>query len=580
MRFDEALSARDSLAKHIYAQLFDMIVLQVNNSLVQKGKSKNSIGVLDIYGFETFAINSFEQFCINYANEKLQQQFCQHVFKLEQEEYLKEKLSWTKIEFYDNQPCIDLIEAKLGVLDLLNEECRMPKGSDESWANKLYDKHLKKHNNFDKPRTSNVAFIIRHFADNVEYQVVNFVSKNRDSVNQEQVSILRGSKFDLVAKLFQEKKEKNVPPPKPGHRKTNLKSTVGKQFSESLKSLMVCLNATTPHYVRCIKPNDQKAEFCFEPNRAVEQLRACGVLETVRLSAAGFPGRWTYKDFRTRYRVLLKGKEPRMEPRKACETLLIRLIPDDDKYAFGKTKIFFRAGQVALMEKWRIDRLNRCAVIIQKFIKMFIYRRQYLKMKQITLKVQTVARGYLARKHLQDLRNNKAALSIQSWWKMVVARRRYQRLRRGVLLIQSKIRQQTGKDKLVKLKQNDAATTIQAAWRRYRSQKAFAKNIRRIVRIQCLWRVRKAKQEYRHLRAEARNVNKIKDLNKGLENKIMELKRKLDSKTAEFKEEKDNLQKGNIFAYPDWMQRTSYLHFSVICILQLFSSAILRQYHL
>ena len=161
----------------------------------------------------------------------------------------------------------------------------MPKGSDESWATKLYDKHLKKHKNFDKPRTSNVAFIIRHFADNVEYQVVDFVSKNRDAVNEEQVSILRGSKFDLVGKLFQEPKPKaGAKTAKPGARNKSFKATVGKQFSESLQSLMTKLNATTPHYVRCIKPNDEKAEFSFTPARAVEQLRACGVLETVRFT--------------------------------------------------------------------------------------------------------------------------------------------------------------------------------------------------------------------------------------------------------------------------------------------------------
>lgn len=128
LRFDEAQTAKDALAKFIYAQLFNLLVDQVNASLVTKQKAKNTIGVLDIYGFETFEVNSFEQFCINYANEKLQQQFCCHVFKLEQEEYQKEKLNWTKIEFYDNQPCIDLIESKLGVLDLLDEECKMPKG--------------------------------------------------------------------------------------------------------------------------------------------------------------------------------------------------------------------------------------------------------------------------------------------------------------------------------------------------------------------------------------------------------------------------------------------------------------------
>ena len=226
-----------------------------------------------------------------------------------------------------------------------------------------------------------------------------------------------------------------------------MKATVGKQFSDSLKSLMEKLNSTTPHYVRCIKPNDEKAEFwCvfqsprlkifsikFLKNRIVLLLlgllnnyelvvfwklsdfrpldflddgltKAClknkiknrkknqQILNIIILNKCVSLFLKLLKDFRTRYRVLLRGKEPKMEPRKACESLLTRLIPDEDKYAFGKTKIFFRAGQVAIMEKWRIDRLNRCAVIIQKFIKMFIYRRQYIRMQQITLKLQSAAR--------------------------------------------------------------------------------------------------------------------------------------------------------------------------------------------
>ncbi|XP_043532997.1 unconventional myosin-Va [Chiloscyllium plagiosum] len=173
----QAINARDALAKHIYASLFNWIVLHVNQALQASVKQHSFIGVLDIYGFETFEINSFEQFCINYANEKLQQQFNMHVFKLEQEEYMKEQIPWTLIDFYDNQPCINLIEAKLGILDLLDEECKMPKGSDDTWAQKLYNTHLNKSALFYKPRLSNKAFIIQHFADKVEYQCEGFLEK-------------------------------------------------------------------------------------------------------------------------------------------------------------------------------------------------------------------------------------------------------------------------------------------------------------------------------------------------------------------------------------------------------------------
>ncbi|KAG7242516.1 hypothetical protein INR49_020229 [Caranx melampygus] len=183
----QATNARDALSKHIYAKLFNWIVEHVNKALITNVKQHSFIGVLDIYGFETFEINSFEQFCINYANEKLQQQFNMHVFKLEQEEYMKEQIPWTLIDFYDNQPCINLIEAKMGILDLLDEECKMPKGSDDSWAQKLYNTHLKTCSLFEKPRMSNRAFIIQHFADKVEYQCEGFLEKNKDTVNEEQI---------------------------------------------------------------------------------------------------------------------------------------------------------------------------------------------------------------------------------------------------------------------------------------------------------------------------------------------------------------------------------------------------------
>ena len=210
LRDFQALFARDALAKSIYANLFDWIVLQINKSLRTTGKTNKFIGVLDIYGFETFETNSFEQFCINYANEKLQQQFNLHVFKLEQEEYLKEGIDWKMIDFYDNQPAIDLIEAKLGILDLLDEECRMPKGSDKSWVEKLYDK-CKKYEHFSKPRLSQTAFIVRHFADMVEYESAGFLDKNRDTVMEEQLNILKASNNELLSDLFMEDKKAKDP---------------------------------------------------------------------------------------------------------------------------------------------------------------------------------------------------------------------------------------------------------------------------------------------------------------------------------------------------------------------------------
>lgn len=341
----QATNARDALAKHIYAKLFNWIVDHVNQALHSAVKQHSFIGVLDIYGFETFEINSFEQFCINYANEKLQQQFNMHVFKLEQEEYMKEQIPWTLIDFYDNQPCINLIESKLGILDLLDEECKMPKGTDDTWAQKLYNTHLNKCALFEKPRMSNKAFIIKHFADKVEYQCEGFLEKNKDTVFEEQIKVLKSSKFKMLPELFQDD-EKAISPTsatssgrtpltrvpvkptkgRPGQTAKEHKKTVGHQFRNSLHLLMETLNATTPHYVRCIKPNDFKFPFTFDEKRAVQQLRACGVLETIRISAAGFPSRWTYQEFFSRYRVLMKQKDVLGDRKQTCKNVLEKLI--------------------------------------------------------------------------------------------------------------------------------------------------------------------------------------------------------------------------------------------------------------
>uniref|UniRef100_A0A672S8P9 Unconventional myosin-Vb-like n=1 Tax=Sinocyclocheilus grahami TaxID=75366 RepID=A0A672S8P9_SINGR len=333
MSHAQAVNARDALAKHIYAHLFDWIVEHVNKALHTSTKQHSFIGVLDIYGFETFEINSFEQFCINYANEKLQQQFNSHVFKLEQEEYMKEQIPWTLIDFYDNQPCIDLIEAKLGILDLLDEECKVPKGTDQNWAQKLYSQHSNS-GHFEKPRMSNRSFIVVHFADKVEYQCDGFLEKNRDTVYEEQINILKASQFSPMkisrsGPATSKTSKINVRAAKPvpkGHNREHRK-TVGTQFRNSLHLLMETLNATTPHYVRCIKPNDFKESFVFDSRRAVQQLRACGVLETIRISAAGYPSRWTYPDFFSRYRVLMTKKDMTIGDKKqVCKNLLETLI--------------------------------------------------------------------------------------------------------------------------------------------------------------------------------------------------------------------------------------------------------------
>ncbi|KAM9098685.1 unconventional myosin-Vb isoform X2 [Sarcophilus harrisii] len=552
MSLQQVVNARNALAKHIYAQLFNWIVGQVNKALHTALKQHSFIGVLDIYGFETFEVNSFEQFCINYANEKLQQQFNWHVFKLEQEEYMKEQIPWTLIDFYDNQPCIDLIEAKLGILDLLDEECKVPKGTDQNWAQKLYDRHSSSQH-FQKPRMSNTSFIVLHFADKVEYHSDGFLEKNRDTVYEEQINILKASKFPLVADLFQDDKDtvsatsssgkgtsskisiRSARPPIKAANKEH-KKTVGHQFRTSLNLLMETLNATTPHYVRCIKPNDEKLPFHFDPKRAVQQLRACGVLETIRISAAGYPSRWTYHDFFNRYRVLIKKRELSNTDKKViCKNVLESLIKDPDAFQFGRTKIFFRAGQVAYLEKLRADKVRAATIMIQKTVRGWLQKVKYRRLRGATLTLQRHTRGYLARRLAELLRKTKAAIVIQKQYRMQMVRQAYKRIYRATVTIQAFTRGMFVRRAYRQMLLEHKVTKIQKHARGWMARRRFLQFRRAAIVIQCAFRRLKAKRELKALKIEARSAEHLKRLNVGMENKVVQLQRKIDDQNKEFK---------------------------------------------
>ncbi|XP_070817988.1 unconventional myosin-Va [Chaetodon trifascialis] len=540
MSAQQAVDARDALAKHIYGQMFTWTVQRLNSALCsRRGQTKSFIGVLDIYGFETFDRNSFEQFCINYANEKLQQQFNRHVFHLEQEEYVREELAWSRIEFSDNQQCISLIEGQLGLFDLLDEECRMPKGSDESWVRKLYDQHLtsKPHPHFRKPRMSNSAFIVLHFADMVQYEGDGFLDKNRDTVFEELINILRASQSELVAELFQQQGDVSsvangsVRSGKRATREHRL--TVGFQFRQSLQMLMDTLNSTTPHYVRCIKPNDLKEPFLFDPSRTVQQLRACGVLETIRISAAGYPSRWTYEEFFSRYRILLRGPHSQDQAQASCRQALPQLIPGPDQYCFGKTKVFFRAGQVAVLEKLRAERLRVAAVIIQTRVRGWLVRIRYIRIYWAIVTIQRYCRGALARRLALMLRHSKAALVIQKTYRMVVVRQLFLMIRQATITIQAFTRGTLERRRYRLMVAERAAMLLQARVRGWLARQAYRRVRAAVVFIQCCVRRRAARRELLKLKKEARSVEKYRELNKGMEVKLMQLQLRADQEARE-----------------------------------------------
>ncbi|XP_045562064.1 unconventional myosin-Vc [Salmo salar] len=501
---ERAVNARDALAKQIYAHLFDCVIQKINAALQVPGKQHSFIGVLDIYGFETFDINSFEQFCINYANEKLQQQFNLHVFKLEQDEYMKEDIPWTLIDFYDNQPVIDLIEAKMGILDLLDEECLFPQGTDQNWLQKLYN-YQADNLLFEKPRMSNEAFIIQHFADKVEYQCWGFLEKNRDTLYEELVDTMRTSKFPLLANFFLEvepaglgTKGIKVRPARPGVKPANKnhRTTVGEKFSSSLYLLMESLNATTPHYVRCIKPNEEKMPFEYDSKRVVQQLRACGVLETIHISAQSYPSRWTYIEFYSRYSILMSQEELGLNHKKlACKTVLQRLIQDSDQNKFGRTKIFFRAGQVAYLEKLRLDRLRKACLTIQKHVRGWSHRRKFLRMREAAIVLQQYVRGQrqiCKTVTAAALKQGWAAVVIQRYWRSYLTRLIYRMVRSSSIIIQAFTRGWIARKHYKKMVEVQKALVLQKyarAWlarRRFQSLRRLVHNVQLSYRCQQL----------------------------------------------------------------------------------------------
>ncbi|KAI5461055.1 P-loop containing nucleoside triphosphate hydrolase protein [Mariannaea sp. PMI_226] len=551
----QAIVVRDSVAKFIYSSLFDWLVDIINHSLAAEevlSRVTSFIGVLDIYGFEHFAKNSFEQFCINYANEKLQQEFNQHVFKLEQEEYLREQIDWTFIDFSDNQPCIDLIEGKMGILSLLDEESRLPMGSDEQFVTKLHHNFsTDKHKFYKKPRFGKSAFTVCHYAIDVTYESEGFIEKNRDTVPDEHMAVLRATSNEFLKSVLEAAsavREKDVASSssnavKPAGRKigvaVNRKPTLGGIFRYSLIELMNTINNTDVHYIRCIKPNEAKEAWKFEGPMVLSQLRACGVLETVRISTAGYPTRWTYEEFALRYYMLVPSSQWTSEIRDMADAILKKALGTStgkglDKYQLGLTKIFFRAGMLAFLENLRTNRLNDCAIMIQKNLRAKYYRRRYLEAREAVIRTQSAIRAWKARKEAQELRTIRAATTIQRVWRGHKQRKTFLRIRADMIMFESAAKGYLRRKNIMETRLGNAALVIQRAWRSRRQLRAWRQYRKKVVLIQSLWRGRRARKEYKKVREEARD---LKQISYKLENKVVELTQSLGS----MKEKNKNL---------------------------------------
>nr|XP_060489939.1 unconventional myosin-X [Panthera onca] len=419
----QAEDSRDSLAMALYARCFEWVIKKINSRIKGKDDFK-SIGILDIFGFENFEVNHFEQFNINYANEKLQEYFNKHIFSLEQLEYSREGLVWEDIDWIDNGECLDLIEKKLGLLALINEESHFPQATDSTLLEKLHNQHANNHF-YVKPRVAVNNFGVKHYAGEVQYDVRGILEKNRDTFRDDLLNLLRESRFDFIYDLFEHVSSRNNQDTlKCGSK--HRRPTVSSQFKDSLHSLMATLSCSNPFFVRCIKPNTQKMPDQFDQAVVLNQLRYSGMLETVRIRKAGYAVRRPFQDFYKRYKVLMRNVAVPEDIRGKCTALLQLYDSSNSEWQLGKTKVFLRESLEQKLEKRREEEVTRAAMVIRAHILGYLARKQYRKVLYCVVTIQKNYRAFLLRKRFLHLK--KAAIVLQKQLRGQIARRVYRQL--------------------------------------------------------------------------------------------------------------------------------------------------------
>ncbi|XP_077623655.1 unconventional myosin-VIIa isoform X2 [Crocuta crocuta] len=474
---EQALDVRDAFVKGIYGRLFVWIVDKINAAIYKPPSqevksSRRSIGLLDIFGFENFAVNSFEQLCINFANEHLQQFFVRHVFKLEQEEYDLESIDWLHIEFTDNQDALDMIANKpMNIISLIDEESKFPKGTDTTMLHKLNSQH-KLNSNYIPPKNNHeTQFGINHFAGIVYYESQGFLEKNRDTLHGDIIQLVHSSRNKFIKQIFQADVAM-------GAETRKRSPTLSSQFKRSLELLMRTLGACQPFFVRCIKPNEFKKPMLFDRHLCVRQLRYSGMMETIRIRRAGYPIRYSFVEFVERYRVLLPGVKPAYKQddlRGTCQRMAEAVLGTHDDWQIGKTKIFLKDHHDMLLEVERDKAITDRVILLQKVIRGFKDRSNFLKLKN-------------------------AATLIQRHWRGHNCRRNYELMRLGFLRLQALQRSR-------KLHQQYRLARgriigFQARCRAYLVRKAFRHRLWAVLTVQAYARGMIARRLHRRLRTE------------------------------------------------------------------------------
>ncbi|XP_071373725.1 unconventional myosin-VIIb [Centroberyx affinis] len=495
----QAMDGRDAFVKAIYGRLFIWVVDKINAAVFKplpedSKEVRQSIGLLDIFGFENFKKNSFEQLCINFANEQLQQFFVRHVFKLEQEEYARENIDWTHIDYNDNQRTLDVLASKpLNMLALIDEESLFPKGTDTTMLEKMNLVHGKGHIYIPPKNNYETQFGIRHFAGVVYYDSKGFLEKNRDALSSDLIQLVETSTNKLLKQTFHNelssttvKNSANprmiITTPKNSLRqaadgKKRVPTLTG-QFRKSLDALMKTLTVCQPYFIRCIKPNDFKKPMLFDRELCIRQLRYSGMMETIKIRKAGYPIRYTFDEFLERYRVLLKTSvcDPKTESKeKCCESICENVLAGEGDWKTGKTKIFLKDFHDTMLELERMKELNEKALLIQRVLRGYKHRRVFLRKKAAALVIQKHWRGHKGRKlykvvqlgfarlqarvrsrqlHHQYKKEREAVIVLQAQARGFLARKEWKRKRDAVILLQAYTRGVLARKALKKMKRD------------------------------------------------------------------------------------------------------------------------------
>ena len=516
----EIETSLESLAKSIYSNLFSYIVKRINTSLdVVEDTSLQFIGILDIFGFEVFQENNFEQLCINFTNEMLQQQFNQYVFSKEQEEYGNEEIDWSHISFPDNNENIDaFLKKPFGIFHLLDETCKL-RGNDQQFYNRLVKEHTSQNViQFNSRMKGFYKFAIQHYAGKVTYSTQNFIQKNTDLLTSdiwELYTKIDMSIWEGIRDIINDKHRLST-------RNSISYKTISEEFRSQLNSLMKVILETQPHYIRCLKPNDVNKCQNFEKLRILEQLRYAGVLEAVKIARLGYAIRFKFRDFIDKYHNLftLQQQDSKLQSQEILELTQTSKIDAQ----MGKTKVFLKKKVYNTLEKMLLQKFNSSSIKIQSYYRSHVAYAQFRKTVRNIILLQCFCRKKHAKRILIALQKNKASIRIQTVFRSYISHLHYGKFRKAILKLQSMYQMKQIRKKYLKYLYLKRVITLQSWFRSIYTLKYWKLIKNTCLQIQCWWRQLCSKNILLQKKKEAKNINHLQQQVKILQTQLQQQK--------------------------------------------------------